>query len=152
MISTDSFSGPLASLGYWLWHANLRWTAAVTAALAPLDLTPVQFFVLGGTAWRTEIASGGCTQIDLATHTGLDPAMTSKVLRVLERRNLVRRTPDPDDARARRVTLTAEGEALLERAKPLIRATDRTFFGPASLEPSELRSLLANLARESGTP
>lgn len=42
------------------------------------------------------------------------PSMTSLVTR-LERAALVRRGPDPDDARAVRVTLTADGADCLER-------------------------------------
>src|SRR5947208_17078296 len=60
------------------------------------------------------------------------PSMTSLVTR-LENAVLVRRVPDPDDARAARVTLTADGNACLDE----IRA------GRAALIASRLAQLTA---------
>ena len=42
---------PNDSPGFLLWHATLRWQRGITAALAPLDLTHVQFVLLACTWW-----------------------------------------------------------------------------------------------------
>ncbi|MBA3279580.1 MAG: winged helix-turn-helix transcriptional regulator [Geodermatophilaceae bacterium] len=142
----NHYAGPLDSPGYWLWHAALRWTAALTDVLRELELTPVQFFALGGLAWLTTERDSGVSQRALSDHTGLDASMLSRVLRGLEDRGLVRREPDIADARAHRVQLTGKARELLVRAKPLVVAADRRFFGGlANLGAVEFRQLLEQL-------
>jgi len=58
----EGYSDPLDSPAYWLWHASPRWTAALTRALQEVELTPVQFFALGGLAWLTSGKSSGVSQ------------------------------------------------------------------------------------------
>ena len=41
---------PNDSPGFLLWHATLRWQRGVAQALAPLDLTHVQFVLLAATS------------------------------------------------------------------------------------------------------
>ena len=38
-------------LGYDLWHASLAWQQAIGRALAPHELTHVQFFLLASLLW-----------------------------------------------------------------------------------------------------
>ena len=56
--------------------------------------------------------------------------MTSQVLRALERRALITRTRHPGDGRAQLLSVTAEGEALANRANAAVEACDREFFEP----------------------
>ena len=42
---------PQNSPGFLLWHVTLRWQRDIAAALAPLDLTHVQFVLLASTWW-----------------------------------------------------------------------------------------------------
>ena len=42
---------PEESPGFLLWHVTLRWQREIAAALAPLDLTHVQFALLAATWW-----------------------------------------------------------------------------------------------------
>src|SRR6478609_1878760 len=88
------------SPGFLLWRATLRWQRAVAAALAPLDLTHVQFVLLACTWWLNQ---GGeqPSQARLAEQAGTDVKMTSQVVRSLEAKGLLVRTIDPADSRAR---------------------------------------------------
>jgi hypothetical protein len=45
---------PSESPGFLLWHATLRWQRGIAQALAPLDLTHVQFVLLACTWWLNE--------------------------------------------------------------------------------------------------
>jgi DNA-binding MarR family transcriptional regulator len=120
--------GPAASPGFLLWHLTLAWQRAVTAVLEPLQLTHVQFVLLACTWW---LGSQGQVpnQLQLARQAGTDVKMTSQVVRRLEAKGLLQRQVDPDDSRARRLRLTAEGQRLAQRAIAAVEETDARFFG-----------------------
>jgi DNA-binding MarR family transcriptional regulator len=75
---------PIESPGFLLWHATLRWQRGVAAALAPLDLTHVQFVLLACTWWLNRQGERP-TQVRLASQAGTDIKMTSQVVRSLEK-------------------------------------------------------------------
>ncbi len=96
--------------------------------LAPHQLTHVQFVLLASLWWLQDHADQPPTQVRLAEQAGTDPTMTSQVLRKLETRGLLTRTPDPADSRARRLELTATGLALVARALADVEAADHQYF------------------------
>ncbi len=120
--------GPLASTGYWLHHAALRWRLEFETRLREVDLTPTQFNVLAAVSWlsRTE---GSPTQQSAADFAGIDRMMTSKVLDILQRQGLVTKTADSEDARARRLGVTDLGRAIVVRAAAIARSVDADLFG-----------------------
>src|SRR6058998_2723313 len=111
---------PNDSPGFLLWHATLRWQRGVAQALAPLDLTHVQFVLLACTWWLNEEGQHP-SQIALAEFAGTDVKMTSQVVRSLERKNLVEREIDPADSRARRLRVTRRGARLAPRAIDVVQ-------------------------------
>ncbi len=123
--------GPADSPGFVLWHATLRWQRRITTALAPLDLTHVQFVLLACTWWLCGQGSDP-NQQTLAREAGTDVKMTSQVLRTLERKGLVCRRVDPADTRAKRLTLTPAGIELAVRAIKEVEAVDATTFGDSA--------------------
>ena len=135
---------PSESPGFLLWHATLRWQRGISQALAPLDLTHVQFVLLACTWWLNQQRQHP-SQIALAAFAGIDVKMTSQVLRSLERKDLVEREVDPADSRARRLRLTRRGAQLAPRAIAVVERVDAEFFEGASLE--EAQHLLRRLAR-----
>jgi len=116
------------SPGFLLWQVTNRWQAAQRAALKPLGLTHVQFVLLASLTWLE--SEGPITQRQLADHAATDPMMTSQVLRALQARGLVTRSPHPDDGRAQMLAVTPSGEALANRAVVAVERCDRGFFGP----------------------
>jgi DNA-binding MarR family transcriptional regulator len=120
---------PNDSPGFLLWHATLRWQRGIAEALAPLDLTHVQFVLLACTWWLNEQGEHP-TQISLAAQAGTDIKMTSQVVRALERKGLVAREVDATDTRARRVRVTKSGARLAPRAIAVVEDVDATFFAP----------------------
>ena len=132
------------SPGLLLWRVTNTWQAEQRAALAPFGLTHVQFVLLASLTWLD--ADGPVTQRHLADSARTDPMMTSQVLRALEGKGLVARTPHPTDARAKALTVTAAGAALANRANEAVEAVDRRFFGRLGAEVDALTRLLRALA------
>ena len=135
---------PSESPGFLLWHATLRWQRDVAQALAPLDLTHVQFVLLAGTWWLNREGHRP-SQVQLAEFAGTDVKMTSQVIRGLERKGLVEREVDPEDTRARRLRATRRGARLAPRAIAVVERADATFFEAVPV--ADAMELLRRLAR-----
>lgn len=124
----SEFESADASPGLLLWRVTLAWQRHMRAALAPHDLTHVQFVLLASVWWLVD-HGGPPSQQRLAAHAGTDPMMTSQVVRKLADRGLLTRTPDPEDARARLLDITAAGRDVLAGALADVEAADRAWFG-----------------------
>ncbi len=134
---------PRESPGFLLWHATLRWQRGISQALAPLDLTHVQFVLLACTWWLNRQGQRP-SQIALASFAGTDVKMTSQVLRSLERKGLVEREVDRADTRALRLRVTRQGARLAPRAIAVVERVDAEFFEEAP--PADALQLLRRLA------
>jgi DNA-binding MarR family transcriptional regulator len=137
---------PEESPGFLLWHVTLRWQRQVTAALAPLGLTHVQFVLLAS-AWWLNSRGDEPNQLSVARQAGTDVKMTSEVLRKLEAKGLIVRTVDAADTRARRIKTTERGGELARAAVTAVEGVDAAFFA-ATPDPGALLALLRPLARE----
>ena len=83
-----------------------------------LNLTPVQYSVL-----RTVATQPGIDQRTLASAVALDTSTTAGVVDRLETRGLMQRNASAQDKRVRLLTLTPDGQALLQAAEaPMLRA------------------------------
>jgi DNA-binding MarR family transcriptional regulator len=129
------------SPGFLLWRTALRWQRLVTSALRPFNLTHVQFVLLASTWWLTRVAGETPNQRRLAEHAGTDAMMTSQVVRALEAKDLVTRSPDPKDSRAQCVAVTDEGAELARQAISVVEAVDEQFFSPAGERAGVLEAL-----------
>jgi DNA-binding MarR family transcriptional regulator len=118
---------PDDSPGFLLWHVTLRWQRDMAAALAPLDLTHVQFVLLA-TAWWLNSQDQLPNQLAVARQAGTDVKMTSQVLRTLEAKSLITREVDAADTRARRIRVTGHGADLARQAIAAVELADATFF------------------------
>ena len=121
-----------------VWGAHRRLVTRVGSDLeadAGLDLDD---FVLLEHVAHTDLTPG-----QLATTLRLSADGVSRQLGRLERRGLLRRALDPDDARRRRVRPTAAGGAALQRAYALLERRLSPTLG--ALGEDRLRDLLATL-------
>jgi DNA-binding MarR family transcriptional regulator len=121
--------GPPSSPGFWLWHATLRWQREIAAVLTPLGLTHVQFVLLSCAWWMNDHGLVP-NQLELARQAGTDVKMTSQVVRKLEAKGLLERETDPNDTRARRLRITANGTELALAAIEHVERADAAFFRP----------------------
>ena len=109
----------------------------------PTGVTPVQFAVLQALANMPDI-----DQRTLARSIGFDTSTIASVIDRLETRGAVRRTLDPADRRVRLLSLTPEGEALLEQVVPAMwRAQERMLQPLPENERAEFMRLLLALVR-----
>ena len=138
---------PEDSPGFLLWHVTLRWQRDMTAALAPLGLTHVQFVLLATTWW---LNSRGETpnQLAVARQAGTDVKMTSQVIRKLEAKGLIRRETDAADTRAKILSVTGSGADLAVQAIVAVEAADAAFFS-AIADTTALLAMLRRLADRS---
>jgi DNA-binding MarR family transcriptional regulator len=137
---------PEDSPGFLLWHVTLRWQRTMVAALAPLDLTHVQFVLLATTWWLNSRGEDP-NQLGLARQAGTDVKMTSEVLRKLEAKGLIVRTVDIADTRARRLRVTSLGAELAVRALAVVETADAGFFRVTE-DVGTLVAMLRPLARD----
>jgi DNA-binding MarR family transcriptional regulator len=135
---------PDDSPGFLLWHVTLRWQRDIAAALAPLDLTHVQFVLLA-TAWWMNSHGERPNQLSLARRAGTDVKMTSQVLLKLEAKGLLEREVDAADTRAKRLRVTDRGARLAKRAVATVEKVDSAFFASVP-HPERLLAMLRPLA------
>lgn len=120
------YPDPQTSTGLLLWRVTNSWQRAIRVALAPFELTHVQFVLLAAlTAMDRSVPK---TQRALAEQAATDPMMTSQVLRTLEDKHLIERRPHPTDGRARILATTLTGVDLVNRANVAVEDADRTYF------------------------
>ena len=115
------------SPGLLLWRLTMGWQARQRAALRPHGLTHVQFVLL---AVLVHAGDAPLAQATLADRAGLDPMMTSQVVRALEAKALVTRAIADGDARVRLVSATAEGAELVNKAVVDVEQVDAQVFAP----------------------
>jgi DNA-binding MarR family transcriptional regulator len=111
------------------------------AALQPFGLTNGQFSLMMSLN-RPQPAG----MADVATLLAMDRTTLTAALKLLERRGLVKVTPDPADRRSRLLTLTPKGKGLLARAVPVWESTHKKIeaalpSGTAASLRTDLRAL-----------
>jgi len=97
--------------GMFLRKAYLSFHRRANALMLNHGVTADQFVLLSVVAREP-----GITQVTIVERTASDPNTVAAILRLLERRRLVRREAHARDGRARCVFLTAEGRRALRRA------------------------------------
>jgi len=112
------------------------------------DLTQEQAFVLGYLQ-----RSPGAIQRDIAAITRTSAASVSSLLQGLEKRGLVERRPDADNARTKRVHATDEGIALIAGFEDAMYALDDRLLAPLDAdERATLHDLLRRVTAELPEP
>lgn len=71
---------------------------------------------------------GAARAADIAGLFGQAPRTVTEALDALERDGLIQRTPDPDDRRVKRLTITEAGAAAVAAAEPIRRKFIEDFF------------------------
>ncbi len=135
------------SIGLTFWQTSLLWQRQMTEALKPFDLTHMQFVLLASTAWLTQQHSE-VTQVMLSKHAKTDIMMTSKVLRTLEQKILIKRLSHSTDTRAKALQITTKGKNLVQKTLPIVEAVDRNFFAKLGKEQNLFHHHLLKLSQQ----
>lgn len=123
---------------YNIWHAQIK------TALSKIDITHPQYIVMASLSYLS-LNNQMVTQVQIANVANMDVMTTSQVLRALEKKSWVKRTPHPNDTRANVVTITAKGQSVVNQATQLVEAIDEAFFGRLNQDKDKLMQLLQKL-------
>lgn len=141
------------ALAYWV-HRVYQATRNATFAVLRIDdeeITPEQWIVLVR-LWESD----GRTQTELGTSTYRDRPTMSRILAGMERRGLVRRRTDPENARVWRVYLTPRSKKLKRELVPRVRElVARSLRGiperDLEITRATLQKMFANLDQDART-
>src|ERR1700759_3844917 len=107
--------------------------AAIFARDIGADLTPTQWAALAKLA-----ETGPCSQNRLGRLTAMDVATIKGVIERLTARGLTETSPDPDDGRRLRVSLTRAGQQMAEKVAANAFAISRETLAPLDQREREL--------------
>ena len=144
MFETASLGSPRHAIGFVLWRVIHRFERELEQALRPLDLTHLQFTLLGLVAW-TQKQGDIPNQAELARAGDIHVMQVSNVLKALESKALIDRSAAEGNAAAKSVTLTAEGMERLRAAFPIAIDVQHRLFGDAGRPGGSLLTGLINL-------
>jgi DNA-binding MarR family transcriptional regulator len=132
-------------LSYLLRQTQLANFQHLDSVVQAFGLTPSQYIVLSVVKEHRE----GVSSAALARRLGVAPQSCHELVAGLERRALIRRGEEGATRRGLKVTLTAEGAALLQRCEKMVDSFERRFFAAlSSEEQARLRRLLERLVRD----
>ena len=126
-----------------------RMSVATNAVSQVIATAYEQRFGLKAPEWRVVAVlaqEGELTQQGLVRRTNMDKVSVSRAAQGLAQRGLVSRTPDPQDARSLRLTLTAEGRGLHRKLAPVILELERHLVAELGAgEVAQLKEMLRRL-------
>ena len=114
-------------------RTNLKVHRVLNQLLGEVDLSLAQHEIL-----VTIHRNDSLTQGELSERLHVIKSNASALLNKLEARDLVRRDPDPQDSRVRRLSLTPEGQALVKRSFAVQSRVVRAMVSVMSDEELEL--------------
>jgi MarR family transcriptional regulator, transcriptional regulator for hemolysin len=107
---------------------------------AGIDITIDQWLVL-----KTIHESPDLTLQQVGTAVFKDFASVTRIVQLLERKDLLRRTPHPNDGRRSELVLTSAGESVIRTVEPIAQANRRQALD--GIDPEEVARLRAVLKR-----
>jgi DNA-binding MarR family transcriptional regulator len=131
--SAFGFEAPEDSPGLLLWQTTVTWQRLVKKVLEPHDISHGQFVIMAVLLWFEEHHQES-TQVAIARLSKLDKMTVSKSLKKLVAQGLVTRVEHATDTRAKSVSLTNKGKAMVRKLVPLVEKTDAEFFGHVGKE------------------
>jgi DNA-binding MarR family transcriptional regulator len=142
VFETVSFGAPEKAVGFVLWRVVHRYMREVDRALGPLELTHLQFMTLAMVAWLGKTGEP-VTQSEVATSGDIHPMQVSLMLKALEKKELILRSRNQADVRAKHLELTSDGVTMLRQSLPIVvRVQQRLFGNLADVEGDLLKTLL----------
>ena len=142
VILNTTFETAEDSLGFLLWKASNTLQRLHAGCLREVGVTTTQFSLLTCLVYLQQ--SGLVTASSIVTHAGMDKMLVSDVVRALVRKGIVRKTPNPADARSSLLSATALGVRVTNAAVQQVEAVDAAFFSQTK-DADALRKALRSL-------
>ncbi|WP_298534703.1 MarR family transcriptional regulator [uncultured Algibacter sp.] len=118
---------PNNNIGYLLWQTTMLWQRQMNNVLSKVELTHTQFVILASLGWLLK-KSNNVTQKEIAHFSKTDRMMVSKILRTLQKNELIDRKEHETDTRAKCVFLTEKGKNTLQKAFKVKVHANNEFF------------------------
>lgn len=142
------FDKPEDSPGFLLWQTTMIWQRLIKKGLEAHNISHAQFVIMALLLWFEE-HHFETTQILIVNQSKLDKMTVSKSLKKLVSLGLVLRVEHTTDTRAKSVTLTDRGKALIHKLVPIVEKIDADFFGNVSkVDQQQLIEIFAKLSKE----
>lgn len=138
------FEKPEDSPGFLLWQTTIIWQRKIKKALEPYDISHAQFVIMATLLWF-ESHHYDTTQILIVNQTKLDKMTVSNSLKKLAGLGYIHRIEHEMDTRAKSVSLTEKGKAMVRTLVPIVEGIDGSFFSKISIE--EQKSLVHLLGK-----
>ncbi len=102
--------------------------------------------VLGYTALTVLAARPGLSNAQLARRSFMTPQGMNQAIAVLAAKDLVRRTPDPENRRIQRIELTSRGYSVVDQCDAVVRDYEQQLLAPLDTgERDDLNRLLQQI-------
>jgi DNA-binding MarR family transcriptional regulator len=147
MFEHESLGAPERAIGFVLWRVFHQYQRAIDRALAPLDLTHLQFTVLTLIAWSAR-SGDVVSQLELSRSSDIHKMQLSNILKTLEQKGWVSRTSSDADTRAKDVELTRTGLTRVRKGLPIAIEVQRNLFGASGMPGGDLLTTLAALLEQ----
>ncbi len=126
-VSDDTRTIREASLGWMIQRLARRLDEAMTARLAPLEMSLPTFAVM-----MTVLEHGPLTQTEIGKQFGMPAYAISRALDALERLGYIERRAHARSRRAHSIRATAAGEAIAPKLHAIVREVNAAFAAPLS--------------------
>lgn len=107
---------------YNIWHNQIK------SKLSQIGLTHPQFIVLTSLGYLQQ-SEREVTQVMVSKISEMDVMTVSQVLRILEKKEYIKRAPHSKDTRAKALSLTESGIVIMNQALPIVETIDQEIFG-----------------------
>jgi DNA-binding MarR family transcriptional regulator len=124
----ETLGAPERAVGFVLWRVMHRFQRAVDRALAPLQLTHLQFTTLAMAGWLCR-SGEAVTQAELARHAEIHAMQVSLMCKALEAKGMLIRLRSHSDTRAKLIEVSDAGLAALRAAMPVVIEIQGRIFG-----------------------
>jgi DNA-binding MarR family transcriptional regulator len=131
--------------GILLWQASKLWQYTLNNALSPLGLSGTSAAVLANVLYFDQEGEQA-TQVGVAAAVKIDVMTASRIIRALEKKELLIRHTNPKDSRAYSTQLTELGRQTAKEAIHKIMAAHEVFF--VSLEANGQRKEFVEILDE----
>lgn len=113
--------------GLLLWQTARQWEKIIRDTLARQEFSYLEYILLSRLI-TLEKKEKQITQVMLAQFTNSEIMLTSKAIRSLEEKGLVRRKKSNSDSRANLIVSTDKGSKKLDKIQKSVNETEQNFF------------------------
>jgi len=115
------------STGYLFNYIANDWRLQLNVLLAKHELDHLQYSLLNALQIHHQSAVSA-TQVMLSSFTGVDKMTTSKIMRLMENKKLIKRKESKLDSRAKTVEISDKGKRVLDLTTQIIEKFEKEFF------------------------